>query len=252
MFTGLYTSNPNTDPNAKRIEVVENINELDVDVGGAGSSVGTGGMVTKLTAARIACAAGCKTIVCLSSNLEKDVEACVLRGESVGTAFLPAKIAAKGKKKWILAVPIHGTIKVDRAGANAVIRGLPLLTTHVTECDGSFRVQECVRIVNEDGQEIARGLCNYNSLVLSESAKDYGCSAPMGTVEGDQLDGWVDDEDGPPECVHANNVCVTHVETLKKSFTFNDFLGAGYDSNDSRGASPGPSMSPRQSDEDRE
>ena len=74
MFTGLYTSNPNTDPNAKRIEVVENINELDVDVGGAGSSVGTGGMVTKLTAARIACAAGCKTIVCLSSNLEKDVE----------------------------------------------------------------------------------------------------------------------------------------------------------------------------------
>ena len=71
---GLYTSNPNTDPNAKRIEVVENINELDVDVGGAGSSVGTGGMVTKLTAARIACAAGCKTIVCLSSNLEKDVE----------------------------------------------------------------------------------------------------------------------------------------------------------------------------------
>jgi glutamate 5-kinase len=73
LFTGLYTSNPNTDPNAKRIEVVENINELDVDVGGAGSSVGTGGMVTKLTAARIACAAGCKTIVCLSSNLEKDV-----------------------------------------------------------------------------------------------------------------------------------------------------------------------------------
>ena len=94
------------------------------------------------------------------------LQACVLRGESVGTAFLPAKIAAKGKKKWILAVPIHGTIKVDRAGANAVIRGLPLLTTHVTECDGSFRVQECVRIVNEDGQEIARGLCNYNSQVL--------------------------------------------------------------------------------------
>ena len=47
---------------------------MDVDVGGAGSSVGIGGMVTKLTAARIACAAGCKTIVCLSSNLEKDVE----------------------------------------------------------------------------------------------------------------------------------------------------------------------------------
>ena len=65
-------------------------------------------------------------------------------------------------------------------------------------------------------------------------------------------DGWVDDEDGPPECMHANNICVTHVETLKKSFTFSDFLGAGYDSNESRGASPGPGTSPRQSHEDHE
>jgi glutamate 5-kinase len=85
---GLYTSNPNTDPDAVRIEVVENINELEVDVGGAGSSVGTGGMVTKLTAARIACAAGCKTIVCLSANMEADVEAAVVEGRNVGTVFL--------------------------------------------------------------------------------------------------------------------------------------------------------------------
>jgi glutamate 5-kinase len=77
------------------VEVVENINDLNVDVGGAGSSVGTGGMVTKLTAARIACAAGCKTIVCLSANLERDVEAAVVEGKSVGTCFLPAKKAAK-------------------------------------------------------------------------------------------------------------------------------------------------------------
>ena len=95
---GLYTANPNTDPDAVRIETVENINELDVDVGGAGSSVGTGGMVTKLTAARIACAAGCKTIVCLSENLGTDVEAAVIEGKSVGTAFLPAKKAAKGRR----------------------------------------------------------------------------------------------------------------------------------------------------------
>ena len=72
------------------IEVVENINELDVDLGGAGSSVGTGGMITKLTAARIACAAGCKTIVCLSANLERDVEAAVIEGQSVGTSGIAA------------------------------------------------------------------------------------------------------------------------------------------------------------------
>ena len=110
-------------------------------------------------------------------------------------------------------------------------------------------IRDSVRIVNEDGQEIARGLCNYNSAVLEDTAKDYGLAAPMGSI---MEDGWVDDEDGPPECMHANNICVTHVETLKKSFTFNDFLGAGYDSNESRGASPGPGTSPRQSHEDHE
>jgi glutamate 5-kinase len=93
---GLYTANPGTNPDARLIEVVDNINDLNVDVGGAGTSVGTGGMVTKLTAARIACAAGCKTIVCLSSRMD-GVEAAVLEGVGVGTAFLPAKKAAKGK-----------------------------------------------------------------------------------------------------------------------------------------------------------
>ena len=76
-----------------------------------------------------------------------------------------------------------------------------------------------------------------------------GLAAPMGTI---MEDGWVDDEDGPPECMHANNICITHVETLKKAFSVNDFVGAGYDSNESRGASPGPGTSPRQSHEDHE
>ena len=224
---GLYTSNPNTDPNAKRIEVVENINDLDVDVGGAGSSVGTGGMVTKLTAARIACAAGCKTIVCLSANLETDVEAAVLEGKSVGTAFLPAKKAAKGKKKWLLAVPVRGEIRVNQHGEKAVLRGMPLLMTHVTRVseNDSFRVQECVTVCDVDGNELARGLCNYASSTVREAV---AVSDKKQTP--DVTEGWEDDLDGPPECIHANNLCVTHVETLSRSFTFADLQGAGYDS----------------------
>ena len=85
MFTGLYTSNPNTDPNAKRIEVVENINELDVDVGGAGSSVGTGGMVTKLLAAEIAAEGGVDTVI--ASGRREKVLLELADGKKLGTRF---------------------------------------------------------------------------------------------------------------------------------------------------------------------
>jgi len=228
---GLYTANPNTDPSATRIETVENINDLDVDVGGAGSSVGTGGMITKLTAARIACAAGCKTIVCLSANLEKDVEAAVIEGKSVGTAFLPAKKAAKGKKKWILAVPVRGEISVDEAGEKAVLRGLPLLLTHISGVSGeNFRVQECVTVRDAEGNELARGLCNYPATTLRDAVASRAQRGDPGDAARERELGWEDDLDGPPECVHANNMCVTHVETLSRSFTFADFQGAGYDS----------------------
>lgn len=220
---GLYTANPNTDPDAVRIETVENINELDVDVGGAGSSVGTGGMVTKLTAARIACAAGCKTIVCLSENLGTDVEAAVIEGKSVGTAFLPAKKAAKGKKKWLLAVPVRGEVRVNEAGAKATLRGMPLLMGHVVGVTGEFRVQDCVAVRDGDDNELARGLCNYSSDMIRKGIGGEQGNEGLG-------DGWEDELDGPLECMHANNICVTHVETLSRSYTFSDFVSSGYDS----------------------
>jgi glutamate 5-kinase len=222
---GLYTANPATDPSATRIETVENINDLDVDVGGAGTSVGTGGMVTKLTAARIACAAGCKTIVCLSANLERDIEKAVVEGASVGTAFLPAKEGARGKKKWLLAVPVRGRVVVGVKGAKAVLRGAPLLLMHVVDvAEGEFRVQECVAIEDEDGNELARGLCNYASAdVAGEKRRENG----EATRDGEEA--WEDDLDGPMELMHANNICVTNVETLRRSFTFTD-ISQGYDS----------------------
>ena len=222
---GLYTANPATDPSATRIETVENINDLDVDVGGAGTSVGTGGMVTKLTAARIACAAGCKTIVCLSANLERDIEKAVVEGASVGTAFLPAKEGARGKKKWLLAVPVRGRVVVGVKGAKAVLRGAPLLLMHVVDvAEGEFRVQECVAIEDEDGNELARGLCNYASAdVAREKRRENG------EARRDGEEAWEDDLDGPMELMHANNICVTNVETLRRSFTFTD-ISQGYDS----------------------
>ena len=205
---GLYTANPSTNPEAKKIPIVEDINALQVDVdSGAGSNVGTGGMVTKLTAARIASAAGCQTIICLASTIVE-----VLKGSAgVGTKFLAAKKSARGKKRWILTVPIKGEVKVDDEGAKAVLNGMALAVSKCVAVDGTFGVQEAVRIVDENGLELARGLSNYTVTAMRELLKRPPRSD----------DDWDDDEfelDGPPELVHANNVCVTNVETLAKSF----------------------------------
>ena len=146
----------------------------------------------------------------------------------MGTVFLPAKRAVKGKKKWLLAVPVQGEVVIDSEGAKAVLRGMPLLMSHVTKCSGTFRVQDCVRILDEDDNELARGLCNYASGTVSEFA---GAAAEANTVLKGE-DEWEDDLDGPPECMHANNICVTHVETLSQPLTSADYLvaGAGYES----------------------
>jgi glutamate 5-kinase len=139
----------------------------------------------------------------------------------------------EGKKKWILAVPVQGEVAVDPAGAKAVLRGMPLLMSHVVRCSGDFRVQECVRVTDEDDNELARGLCNYGSATVKASAGAAAESIRNMVHVGE--DEWEDDLDGPPECMHANNICITHVETLSRSFTSADFLGhaSGYESTQS-------------------
>ena len=207
---GLYTSNPASDPAAKKIETVEDINALDVDVNsGAGSNVGTGGMVTKLTAARIASAAGCQTVICLAS-VQGTAIMDVLAGKSgIGTRFLAAKKSARGKKRWLLSVPIKGEVRVDEDGAKAVLNGMALMVSKCVAVEGTFGVQESVRILDEHGAELGRGLSNYTIGAMRDFLQ-------RGPATSD--DEWEDDLDGPPELIHSNNVCITNAETLAKSF----------------------------------
>ncbi len=216
---GLYTANPTCDPTAEKIEVVEDINALDVDVGsGAGSSVGTGGMVTKLTAARIASAAGCQTIICLAS-VQSTAIADVLEGKTnVGTKFLAAKKSARGKKRWLLTVPIKGAVRVDEEGAKAVLNGMALMAEHVVAVEGSFGVQESVRILDEGGSELGRGLSNYRL----HSIEEFLNRGPQASD-----DEWEDELDGPPELIHANNVCVTNASALANSFVLRNITTYG-------------------------
>jgi glutamate 5-kinase len=207
---GLYTSNPASDPAAKKIETVEDINALDVDVNsGAGSNVGTGGMVTKLTAARIASAAGCQTVICLAS-VQGTAIMDVLAGKSgIGTRFLAAKKSARGKKRWLLSVPIKGEVRVDEDGAKAVLNGMALMVSKCVAVEGTFGLQESVRILDENGAELGRGLSNYTIGAMRDFLQ-------RGPATSD--DEWEDDLDGPPELIHSNNVCITNAETLAKSF----------------------------------
>jgi glutamate 5-kinase len=209
---GLYTANPASDPNAKKIDVVEDINALDVDVNsGAGSNVGTGGMVTKLTAARIACAAGCQTIICLASQQETAIVDAIA-GKQVGTKFLAAKRSARGKKRWLLSVPVKGNVWVDEHGAKAVLSGMALMVVNCTKVQGNFGVQEGLVILDENGAELARGLANYTSSAIGDVLQ-----------HGDLRNEFEDDE----PFVHSNNVIVTNVETLAKSFVLHQITTYG-------------------------
>lgn len=182
----LYSSNPRTNPDAKPIEVVQDIAELEraVDVSSAGSSLGTGGMGTKIVAARLATAAGVTTVITRSSrpgnvaaitrylearkaevkrakrrsalsqetgmNGEAGEEAAgaVLEPPPLHTRFLPSGHRVRDRHFWLLhGLSPHGTLYVDHGAARALAEGRGLLPVGVIEAEGAFAQQECVRIV---------------------------------------------------------------------------------------------------------
>ena len=161
---GLYTANPSVDPGATLIREVGDIAELTADTGGgAGSGWGTGGMATKVTAARIATAAGCKVVISHALR-PRDIEV-VLAGGAAGTLFHARPAGAlRGSKRWVLAIPPKGTLHIDAGAVRAVTRkGKSLFAAGITACEGTFDAQEAVRLVGPDGQEVARCLVNYSS-----------------------------------------------------------------------------------------
>jgi glutamate 5-kinase len=193
---GLYTSNPNTHADATRIEVVDDIGALTADVSQAGTQWGTGGMVTKLSAARLATAAGCATIICKSDAPGAIARA--LAGDKVGTLFQPVPNAAKGRKRWLLALPPRGEVWLD-AGATAALKARKsLFPSGVTKVSGHFAAQDSVRICDADGRELARGLVNYSRTeadgLLGKRSREY--PGVLGYT-------------GVAELVHRGNVCFT-------------------------------------------
>lgn len=159
---GLYTANPRVDKDAQLLSVVEELTpELEQAAGGAGSEFGTGGMATKLEAARIVTSAGIPMVLAHGSrpNVLQDV----LSGRPVGTLFLPRQRGMSARKRWLaFHQRVRGSVTVDDGAARALMeRGGSLLPAGVVDAEGAFQAGDLVRVFAPDGTELARGLSNY-------------------------------------------------------------------------------------------
>jgi glutamate 5-kinase len=161
---GLYSRDPGTDPNAHLLEVVPHIDAGVLERAGEGrSALGSGGMRSKLRAARLATVAG--GAVLMANGSRPGILDSILAGESVGTLFLPALRPLPSWKRWLgYATRPRGRLIVD-AGARAAVcvSGRSLLPIGVVEVVGSFGKGDVVSLYDLDGAEFARGLTNYPS-----------------------------------------------------------------------------------------
>lgn len=165
---GLYTANPSKDKNAKLLHEVAQITpEIENMAGGAGTSMGTGGMSTKIKAAKIAINSGSTMVI--ASGSEPDVLRRLLKGEELGTIFPAKEIHLKQRKSWLaFGKQIAGDIIVDSGCEQAVLSGSSLLAVGILSIAGDFKQGNTVRILSQSGREIARGSVNYSSDVLQK------------------------------------------------------------------------------------
>jgi glutamate 5-kinase len=193
--SGLYSADPRKDPTATLLsEVRAGDPALERIAGGAGTLFGSGGMLTKVTAAKRAARSGADTIV--ASGREPDVLVRLAAGERLGTTFVAdtAKVAAR--KQWLIdQLKVRGTVTVDAgAAARVTAGGASLLPIGVTAVEGLFHRGEVIAVRGPDGAEIGRGLANYGSDEARRIARK-----PSSAFEA--LLGY----QGEPELVHRDN-----------------------------------------------
>ena len=161
---GFYTADPRRDPNPELIHTVNTISdEIWHAAGEAGTTSGTGGMVTKLRAADIVTGSG--EMMVLAHGREPLVITRLLKGELLGTLFLPQS-RISGRKRWIAySRPPKGRLIVDDGARNALVQGgKSLLPAGIRRVEGNFDYSDTVSCLTENGVEFARGLVNYNAV----------------------------------------------------------------------------------------
>ena len=167
---GLYTANPQTHPDAVVVpEVVEITPEIEASAGGVGSARGTGGMATKIQAAKAATSSGIHLVI--ASGTEKNAITRVLQGEELGTLFVSRENRLQFRKRWLaFGAKIAGSIVVDDGCAKAIRKagGCSILPAGVFAVQGEFLPGSTVSVIDKDAHELARGLVHYSSAELEQ------------------------------------------------------------------------------------
>jgi len=159
--SGLYTSDPNRDPTARLIPEVREITpEIEAMGGGSASAVGSGGMATKIAAAKIATTAGCAMAIAAGAPLHP-----VRRLEEGAECswFLPALNPENARKQWIAgSLRPSGSVTIDAGALQALRSGKSLLPAGIVAVSGRFARGDTVSVLDRDGTEIARGMIGYS------------------------------------------------------------------------------------------
>jgi glutamate 5-kinase len=168
---GFYTSDPSRNRDARHIAAVDLItDDMFAMAGVPRSAVGSGGMTTKLQAARIATHAGCSTIVA-NGAVDRPIDS--LRKGAKHTVFHARSTPSAARKQWLAGVlEIRGQLRLDQGAVTALAGGSSLLPVGVTGVQGDFCRGDPVALLGEDGVELGRGLVAYES---DEAAKIVGC-----------------------------------------------------------------------------
>lgn len=165
---GLYSKNPRL-AGAEKIDIVKDITpELEAAAGGSDTKFGTGGMFTKLQAAKMAVTAGIPMVI--ANGKKKDILREIMSGNNQGTIFLPHEVRPGTRKCWLaFCSDTQGKILVDVGAEQALLqKGKSLLPAGVIGIEGDFEAGNIVSVVNANGQEIARGFVNYGAAELKQ------------------------------------------------------------------------------------
>jgi glutamate 5-kinase len=196
---GLYSADPRKDPNAQFItEAQAGDPALEAMAGGVGSSIGSGGMITKILAAKRAAGSGASTVI--AWGREPDALLRLAKGEAIGTLLTAQTQKHQARKRWMSDhLQLRGAVTVD-AGAASKLKnaGTSLLPIGMTSVEGDFSRGDVIAVRDESGLEIARGLANYSS-----SEARLLCRKPSSEFE--KLLGYA----AEPEMLHRDNLVLS-------------------------------------------
>jgi glutamate 5-kinase len=192
---GLLSADPRFDEQASLIEEIVAVDHsLEAVAGGTGTTRGSGGMASKLAAAKIAAWSGVRAVIAAASR--PDVLSDALAGApGVGTVFVPRSVRLAARKLWIaFAVGASGTVVVDDGARSAlVLRGVSLLPAGVVAVEGAFDADDAVELAGPDGKVFAKGLARHSASVIRQLAGRRSPDLPPDTA---------------PEVVHRDDLVI--------------------------------------------